>query len=105
MKSIIKTILLSGLFAYSQASFSESCAQSNITLNGLVGLDYAGNIYASTSSNNEKCSCTSVRFREGNTDIKAALSILLAAKMADKKVRIDLLDKTDCNTAARVYIH
>lgn len=105
MKNIIKTVLLSGLAIYSQVSFSESCAQGNITLKGWVGLDSSsGTIYATLSSNNNKCPCNEVRFTEKNTDAKTALSILLAAKLADRKVRIDFLDKTNCNSGYRAYI-
>lgn len=105
MKNILQFVFLSVFSMYSQVSFAEACTQNNNELNGLVGLDSSsGTIYASISSNTNECSCTNVRFTEANTDTKSALSILLAAKMADKKVRIDLLDKTNCNTAYRVYI-
>lgn len=105
MKKIAKIMVLSAVAMYSQVSFAEDCVQNNNILSGLVGLDSSvGTIYASVSSSSNECSCTNVRFTEANTDTNAALSILLAAKMAEKKVRIDLLDKTNCNTAYRVYI-
>ena len=105
MKNLVKIAFLSMVAMYSQVSFAEPCSQNNNTLSGLVGLDSSsGTIYAVISSNTNECSCTTVRFTEGNTDTKSALSILLAAKMANKLVRIDLLDKTSCNTAYRVYI-
>lgn len=104
VKGIVGIALLM-LAGYSQASLAASCTQNSNNLNGLVGLDSgAGNIYASIISTPNECGCRHVRFAPANTDTKSALSILLAAKMANKKVRIDLLDKTNCDTAYRVYI-
>jgi len=104
MKPLAQFAFLSALIMCSPLSFAETCTQNNNTLNGLVGLDGSSTIYASISSSSNECSCTSVRFSETNADTKIALSILLAAKMANKKVRIDLLDKTNCNTGYRVFV-
>jgi len=91
--------------ASSQYAHAGTCTQNNNSLTGLVGLDNAGGtIYATTSSTNNECLCSNVRFLPSNTDTKAVLSILLSAKMADKKVRIDLLAQGDCNSAYRIYI-
>ncbi|UTM58314.1 hypothetical protein L4174_005590 [Photobacterium sp. CCB-ST2H9] len=106
MKKMMKLSLLLACTVYSQASLAEICSQNYNELPGLVGLDSAsGNIYATTRSNTNECSCSEVRFTKENTDTDTALSILLAAKMANKKVRVDLKDKNDCNTAYRVYVH
>lgn len=55
-------------------------------------------------SSSGQCSCATIRFTRANTYIKMVLSILLAAKMAEKKVRIDFLDVNSCNSAYRVYV-
>ena len=81
------------------------CTQNNNELNGLVGLDSEiGSVYAATTSVSNECSCAAVRFRPEITDTKMALSVLLSAKLAGKKVRVDLLDASDCNSAFRVYV-
>ena len=99
-------LIVIALSAYSQACAAETCSQNRNELNGLVGLDSrAKTVYASVLSSSNECACSSVRFLEANTDTKMALSVLLAAKMANKKVRVDLLDKNDCNSAYRVYVH
>lgn len=67
---------------------------------GVDGLVYSG---VSTSST-QTCNCTSVRFHPDRTNTDKALSILLAAKLAGKKVRVDLQEEGNCNTAYRVYM-
>ena len=85
---------------------SAYCAQNNNKLDGLVGVDSKdGMVYANLSSPTEECGCTSVRFKESNADTDKVLSILMTAKLSDKKVRVDLLDPEDCNSAQRVYLH
>jgi len=80
------------------------CVQNNNKV-GLVGLDSPlGTVYAGVSEHDNKCGCASFRFTDANTDKDMALSILLAARMSQKKVRIDLLDSTNCDSAYRVYI-
>jgi len=92
------------LMSFSQMIYA-ACSQNNNELTGLVGLDSsAGSVYAVTTSSSNECSCTAVRFSQVNTDTKMALSILVAAKMTNKKVRIDILDATDCNSGYRVYL-
>lgn len=82
-----------------------ACVQNNNKLTGIVGLDGGnGLVYATTTSSSNECSCSNVRFRPENTDTKMALTVLLSAKMADKMVRIDLLDPNDCNSAFRVFV-
>lgn len=93
-------------FAFFSHFTSAICIQQNNSLTGLVGVDNAaGTVYAALTSSSNECSCTGVRFTASNADTEKALSVLLAAKMADKKVRIDLLTAGDCNTAYRVYLH
>ncbi|KDM92835.1 hypothetical protein [Photobacterium galatheae] len=106
MKKMMKLSLILACTVYSQASLAEACSQNYNELPDLVGLDSSsGRIFASVRSSTNECSCTHVRFTKENTDTNTALSILLAAKMANKKVRVDLKDKTDCDTAYRVYVH
>ncbi|GAB1624098.1 hypothetical protein AAOGI_41480 [Agarivorans albus] len=84
---------------------AEHCVQNYNTI-GLVGLDNPnGSLFASVSGHNNGCGCNYVRFYSKNTDTDKALSILTAAKLANKKVRIDLSDKNNCNSAYRVYLH
>ncbi len=105
MNKSLKLLLLSASLFLSQLTYA-ICVQNNNSLNGLVGLDNSkGMVFATTISSTNECSCRHVRFREQNTDTKMALSILLSAKVTNQKVRIDLLDEGDCNSAYRVYLH
>ena len=102
--SIIKFIFIPLTFI-SSTVYATGCTQSNNKI-GLVGVDHTnGTIYAGVSQHNNGCSCSSVRFTPANADEKSVLSVLLAAKLAEKKVRIDLKDNNNCNSAYRVYIH
>lgn len=104
MNAINKLPVIVLLIIYSNTAFA-LCVQNNNALSGLVGLDSADNtIYATTVSTSNECSCTNVRFRAQNTNTQMVLSILLSAKIANQKVRIDLLDTNDCNSAFRVYV-
>lgn len=90
--------------AASLSNIAFGCTQDNNSI-AMVGLDSsAGTVYVSISSSSGQCSCTSVRFTSANTDTQMALSILMAAKLAEKKVRIDFLQANNCNSAYRVYI-
>lgn len=101
MNKFLKITLLVALGVFSNMVLA--CTQNNNSI-GLVGLDHpSGTVYVNVISSGQ-CSCTTIRFKSENTDTKMALSILLAAKMADKKVRIDFLDANNCNSANRVYI-
>ena len=105
MIKIFKWTLLLIASVVAQASYAVICAQTNNSLVGLMGLDsQSGSVYAKVASTTNECSCNEIRFVPSNTDTKMALSILLAAKLADKKVRIDLLNPSDCNTGFRVYV-
>ena len=107
MKSLkIKfTLLCATLFVSSSVFSGTACVQNNNAI-GLVGLDSSGStVFAATPSSNNECSCDHFRFLKANTDTSMALSILLSAKMGDKKVRIDLLEVGNCSSAYRVYLH
>lgn len=92
------------LFVFSNLTYA-ACTQTDNKLGSLVGLDSQGGmVYANVSSVSNQCACSSVRFKPNNTDVKMALSVLLSAKMAEKEVRVDLLDEGDCNSAYRVYV-
>lgn len=100
MKSIVFILMMAVSFLA-----NASCVQTGNVLDGLVGLDSStSTVYARTNSIKNQCSCSSVRFKFANTNTNMALSILLAAKMAGKTVRVDLNDPSDCNTASRVYV-
>ncbi|AQT59185.1 hypothetical protein [Cellvibrio sp. PSBB023] len=102
MNKFLKITLLaaSGMFS----SMTLACTQNNNSI-GMVGLDHpSGTVYVSVTSSSGQCSCSTIRFTSANTDTKMVLSILLAAKMAEKKVRIDFLDINNCNSANRVYV-
>jgi len=107
MKSLeIKFAFLCFTLLMSGSAFSgTACVQNNNTI-GLIGLDSSSStVFAGTPSSNNECSCTSFRFLKANTDTSMALSILLSAKMGVKKVRIDLLEAGNCDSAFRVYLH
>ena len=104
MKNLYKILIASSAFLMSQNIYAASCAQTSNVI-GLVGLGNPdGKIYAGVSGHNNQCGCDIFRFSAKSTDTKAALSILLSAKMANKKVRIDLSDDTDCDSAIKAYV-
>lgn len=104
MKKVVVCCVFITLVFVSNGAYSR-CIQNNNELLNLVGLDSAsGVVYATTTSSSNECSCSHVRFKPENTDTKMALSVLLAARMAGKEVRIDLIDASDCNSAYRVYL-
>lgn len=105
MNKKFRLLLILPFLIFSQSATATPCSQNNNVLNGLVGLDGSLNrIYANTNSISNECSCTSVRFTSANIDTNMALSILLSAKIANKEVRIDLLDGLNCDSAYRVYV-
>lgn len=102
LKAIIGIVFF--IFMHS-ASAEQFCAQYGNRLTGIIGLDSSnGVIYTNISSSTNECSCTQARFHPDNTDTDKALSILLAARLAEKTVRIDFLEGQGCNSATRVYI-
>ena len=109
----LKLITIVILLITTQITMAAICSQANNSI-GLLGFDYTPvsgtvpektNIYASLlNHSNLHCGCTEVRFEEVNTNIDVVLDILLAAKTNFKKVRIDLLDANNCDSAFRVFI-
>ena len=101
-KTMLIILMISGLLL--PGSVSAFCTQNNNKI-GLVGLDSPdGMVFAAVGGHDNKCGCNAFRFQVKNTDTKMALSILLAARMSGKRVRIDAIDETDCNSAQRVYV-
>ena len=102
MKKI--NLAISLITLYLTGAVQTQCVQtSNIVT--FTGLDSSnGTIYAALKDGNNNCNCSSVRFKPENTNTEMALSILLAAKVAKNKVRIDLMDEKSCDTAYRFYL-
>ncbi|GAA6167632.1 hypothetical protein [Sessilibacter corallicola] len=102
LKAIIGVIF----FIFTQSAFAQLyCAQYGNQLTGIIGLDSNnGSIYTNITSETNECSCREARFLPENTDTDKALSILLAARLSGKTVRIDFLEGQGCNSATRVYI-
>ncbi|WP_064792296.1 hypothetical protein [Shewanella woodyi] len=96
------TLLMATLF--STGVYATSCVQNNniVTFTGLDSKE--GVIYASLSSHDNQCGCSYIRFAPQNTRTEMALSILMAAKLSQNRVRIDLMEHGNCNTAYRVYL-
>lgn len=90
--------------AFFCTSVDANCIQNNnlVTFTGLDSKE--GVIYASVSSHDDQCACSYVRFYPQNARTEMALSILMAAKLSETRVRIDLMEQGDCNTAYRVYL-
>lgn len=103
MKSI-KFMAVAVFSLFSLNVLGGQCAQNNNELSFLGMVDGQGMLYAQLNSTTNECSCSVVRFKTENTDTKMVLSILLAARMSSNKVRVDLLDSTDCDSAYKVYI-
>lgn len=101
-----KFVTMAAIAISSQAAWAAACSQNSNSLGSLVGLDSSsGTVYATITSGSNECACAYARFSPSNTDAKAALSILLSAKLANKAVRIDFLDTASCDSAFRVYVH
>lgn len=103
MKKI--NLAISLITLYLTGAVQTQCVQtSNIVT--FTGLDSSnGTIYyAALKDDNNNCNCSSVRFKPETTNTEMALSILLAAKVAKNKVRIDLMDEKSCDTAYRFYL-
>ncbi len=98
-----KWLVLAGMLQ-AGGVYAASCVQTDNTV-GLTGLDNSnGSIYATITSTANQCSCGFVRFTTANTDADAALSVLLAAKLSDTQVRVDILDENNCSSGYRVYL-
>lgn len=105
MTQILVRFTILSLVLFSSHVFAGSCEQSYNSV-GFLGVDSSnGTIYVAVSGHNNKCNMSSFRFQEVNADTDKILSILMTAKISEKKVRIDLKDSTDPNSAYRVYMH
>jgi len=104
MRPSIVSLLASSLFFLSCVAHAGACSQYNNVV-GFVGLDNPnGSVYVSVAEHNNACNCSNIRFYDSNTDTDKALSILLAARFSDQRVRIDIADENDCDSGYRVYI-
>ena len=105
MKKIISIAIITALcslFSFAAAAGGLVAQHNNtITLMGVDGSD--GHIFAGVTGSTEGY-CTAFRFYSARSDTDKILSILTAAKLAGKRVRVDLADSSDCNTAFRAYI-
>jgi hypothetical protein len=90
--------------SFSSVALADSCVQNGIRLEGLMGVDGNGNLFADTRRSNNQCNCRQVRFHQSRADLDQVLSVLIAAKLSEQPVRIDLQDGKNCNTAWRVYL-
>jgi len=102
----IKYTLLMLSLGLSQITNAATCAQTGNALE-LTGLDGNGKVYVSVSEHNNECGCNAFRFTKDPVNDETAyfLDVLLAAKKDYRKVRIDLADDQDCNSANKVFIH
>ena len=84
------------------------CVQQNNSV-GFFGLDNVdGSVYASVGGHNNGCNCSSIRFFPNNAKVDMVLSMLTAARLANKTVRIDALSPGSggvCQTGTRIYLY
>lgn len=104
-KITLTCMAFAAALALPQGASAQACTQKSNTV-GLLGLDGSdGRIYVDVSGHDNGCGCNAFRFIPGATNnTKAALGILLTARSSGKKVRIDLVEAANCNSASRVYL-
>ena len=101
---MIRPIFLFAVLLMSSAQASASCSQTGNKL-VLTGLDFSKKIYAGISSDSPKnCGCGAVRFSPNTTDTSEILSVLLAAKVSGKTVRIDINVEGNCDSGVIAYV-
>ena len=101
-KTLIIPAVLYSAFSWSEGS--GGCTQYDNVLS-MVGYDYGEHIFVSFKSESPKsCNCSSVRFSKERTDTDKILAIVMAAKLANAKVRVDFELAGDCNSGKRAYI-
>lgn len=84
----ISTLVLgAGLFVSSMAH-AEFHNKSNLTIGSVGSEGHGKRVYMAISPNETECAYGGIYFRE-ETEHAEVLSVALAAKMANKKVRID----------------
>jgi len=104
MKKTLSALIAITSIHFAAGANAAVCSQHGNKI-GFFGLDsHEGQVYASVSEHNNGCSCSRFRFRPSNTKTDMVLSILMAARLAEKKVRVDLKNASDCNSAYRIYI-
>ncbi|WP_319557765.1 hypothetical protein [Thiomicrorhabdus sp.] len=80
------------------------CTQTNNTV-ALLGVEgNGGMVYAQLANHGNQCSCNYARFKSENIDTDKALSILTAAKLSGKTVRVDFNDLQTCEFVKKVYL-
>jgi len=104
-----KYIFAISLCLFSSASFAQACAQTGNNLTGLVGLGTQADsnderIFAQLQNSDGQCGCNVARFVNENVNTKAVLGVLLTAKATSSTVRIDFLDRDNCDTAYRAFV-
>lgn len=104
-KITLSCMAFAAALALPQMASAQACTQNSNTV-GLLGLDGSdGRIYVDVSGHDNGCGCNAFRFIPGTTNTtKAALAVLLTARSAGKKVRVDLAEAANCNSASRVYV-
>lgn len=104
-KIALACMAFAAALALPQMASAQACTQNSNTV-GLLGLDGSdGRIYVDVSGHDNGCGCNAFRFIPGTTNTtKAALAVLLTARSAGKKVRVDLAEPANCNSASRVYV-
>lgn len=104
--SIKRTVLGIYLVAFSGFVLADECRQESNKLDGEVGLDSnTGAVKAAGLTGHDNgCNCEEVFFLPTNTDASAAMSVVLAAKLAGKTIAFELRDDTNCASGFRVFI-
>lgn len=104
MKFFYKLVVLLFSMAMSQTIYAASCTQRDNSI-GVAGVSTInGDLYVQVTDHDNQCGCGVFRFSPLLADTDKVLSIVLSSKLASQKVRIDLYDETDCDTARQIYI-
>ena len=104
MKKFITAALITIICSlFSLGATAGVVAQTNNVI-GLMGVDSTSGVIYVAVSGYSGGSCSQIRFNNANADTDKILSVLTAAKLAGKRVRIDLADGADCNSGWRAYI-
>jgi hypothetical protein len=102
MKRFLMVTVVMGICSLLSFSAMAAESQTNNTVN-MVGVDGSdGRVFVSVSGYSSG-SCSYFRFLPGNTDTDKILTVLTAAKLSGKKVRIDTIS-SNCDTGYRAYI-
>ncbi len=101
----VKTLLITLALSATQLSQAASCSQTGNVLT-LTGHDGASTVYAGVAEHRNECGCVAFRFKTSNagTDLNKTLDVLIAAKINNRRVRIDISDENDCNSGLKAFI-